>query len=82
MAKEKPVFTVRAGKIQGSVFRNESTNASGQVLVNYSVRIVKSYKDEKTGEWKETDYFFPDELPKVELVCRRCYGEIVMKIDK
>ncbi|HBG78955.1 MAG TPA: hypothetical protein DDW84_08995 [Phycisphaerales bacterium] len=60
--KQKPVLEIRSGKIKASVWEREKTLQSGQKVIDYSIKVVKSYHDDKTKEWKETDCFFPDEL--------------------
>ncbi len=47
---------------------------SGQVF--YTTSIVRSYND--GNEWKETNTFMPDHLPKLELVVREAFKFICM----
>ena len=76
----KPVKTFRAGGCQASVWRNESEQ-DGQTVVRHSIRIQKNYRTED-GQWKTSDYLFPDECPKMELVLRKAFEFISLREDK
>lgn len=78
MSENKPIKEFRAGKIKGAIWREEKSNDKG-TFVNYSISITKSYKDKDT--WKETTTFFPDDLPKLEIVTKACYAFIVLKSE-
>jgi len=60
MAGKAPIFTVRVGSIQFSVWENET--AKGPMR---SVTINKSYKDGET--WKTTQSFKVQDMPLIEL---------------
>ena len=81
----QPTKEFRAGasnaSISASVWRNEEPQQDGNVRVRHSVKIQKRYRD-KDGTWKDSDYFFPEDLPKVELVIRKCYEFISLKESK
>ena len=78
--KDKPVKSFSAGKIQVSIWRQE-INKDGQTIVRHSVRIQKQYKDDK-GEWQNTDYYFPEELAKLESLVRKAFDFILVKESK
>jgi hypothetical protein len=79
-SNSKPVKSFSAGNIQASVWRNE-IEQDGQIVVRHSVRIQKQYKNDK-GEWQNTDYYFPEELPKLESVARKAFDFILVKESK
>ena len=60
MSGSKPIFTVRVGAIQFSVWENETTKGPMR-----SVTINKSYKDGET--WKTTQSFKVQDMPLIEL---------------
>ena len=76
----KPIKSFSAGNIQASVWRNE-VEQDKQIVVRHSVRIQKQYKNDK-GEWQNTDYYFPEELPKLESVVRKAFDFILVKESK
>jgi len=76
----KPVKSFKAGTIQASIWRKE-TEKDGQTVVQYSVRIQKQYKNDK-DEWQNTDYYFPEELAKLESVVRKAFDFISVKESK
>lgn len=61
MANKAPVFTVRVGGIQLSVWSNETEKG-----VMNSITMDKSYKD-KAGKWQTTKSFKGNDLPLIEL---------------
>ena len=40
----------------------------------------KRYRDEKSGQWKTTTYFRPDELPKLALVATKAYEHLTLRM--
>ena len=53
--------------------------AIGRSVAQHSIRIQKRYRDEKSGEWKTTTYFRPDELPKLALVVSKTYEHLMLR---
>ncbi len=77
MSQNKPIKTYRAGRIQASIWKNEKER-NGQTMLQHSIRIQKQFKKED-GEYQNTDYFFPDDLPKLNLVSQKAYEYIKLK---
>ena len=77
----QPTKEFRAGAISASVWRNEEPQQDGSVRVRHSVKIQKRYRD-KDGAWQDSDYFFPEDLPKLELVVRKAFEYISLKESK
>lgn len=75
---QQPVKEYRSGSISSAIWRNE-TDRDGKTVVQHSVRVRKHYRDRVTGEWRESDYLFPDDLPRVQLVLAKCYEFIVLQ---
>jgi len=78
--KPKPIKAFSAGSIEVSIWRQE-IDKNGQTIVRHSAKIQKQYKNEK-GEWKNTDYFFPEELAKLESLVRKAFDFILVKESK
>ncbi len=76
----KPVKSFSAGSIQASIWKKE-TEKDGQTVVRYSVRIQKQFKNDK-GEFQNTDYYFPEELSRLESVVRKAFDFISVKESK
>lgn len=74
---KKPEKEFRAGAISASVWRN-SVNQGDQEVERFSVRIQKRFKAKDSEEWKNTDYYFPEDLPKLEAVVRKAYDYITV----
>ena len=75
--KSKPVKSFSAGNIQVSIWRQE-VDKGGQIRVRHSVKIQKQYKNDK-DEWTNTDYYFPEELAKLESLVRKAFDFITVK---
>ncbi len=64
---QKPATTIRAGGVKATVWENHTNDGN----IYYSISLSRSYKDGE--EWKETNSYFRDDLPKVELVTRKAF---------
>lgn len=62
-----PAKTIRAGNVKATIWENHTD--AGDTY--YSVSTTRSYKD--GDQWKETNSFYRDDLPKLELVTRKAY---------
>ena len=75
---EKPTNEFRAGTVVAAIWtKNAALN--GRSVPQHSIRIQKRYRDEKSGEWKTTTYFRPDELPKLGLVVSKAYEHLMLR---
>jgi hypothetical protein len=74
--KSKPIKSFRAGKVEASIWRNE-VDKDGQKSLRYSIRIQKRFRKDD-GSYESTDYFFPDELPKLAALARRAFEFCVL----
>jgi hypothetical protein len=71
-----PVKTIRCGSIQASVWSN-SAEYKNTLVEKLTVKIQKSYK--KDNEWKNTQVFTIEDLPKVSIVAMEVYKYIRLK---
>jgi len=66
---DKPSKVFRIGSIKASIWVQHSE--SGRP---YSVtKLVRTYKDKATDQWKETSSFSGDDLPKIELAVKKAF---------
>lgn len=78
---QKPVREFRAsggGTVTAAVWRNEHER-DGQLMVTYSIGLRKRYYDRDSETWKDSDYFFPEDLPKLRLVIDKAYEYAVLR---
>ena len=81
MAKEnKPIKDFRAGNIQAGIWRNE-VEKDGQTVVRHCVHVQKRFRKDD-GSYENTDYFFPDDLPRLALVAQKAYEYIILSESK
>src|ERR1035438_10190973 len=68
----RPVATFKQGGVEVSVWRNPTEKGD---MFNTTIR--NSYKDDKSGEWKETTSFSPTDLAVVSQLTSQAFQEIV-----
>jgi len=76
----KPEKKYRAGQVSATVWKNTKEveiNGEKQNKDFYSVQVEKSYKD--GDDWKSTNNFNQNDLPKFSLVVEMAYKYISMK---
>lgn len=79
---QKPKKKFKCGGVTASVWENsaEVMRDGNKVMSTFETIVVeRTYKD-KDGEWKKTNNFRKNDLPKVSLVTQKAY-EFVM-LDK
>jgi hypothetical protein len=73
---QPPEKTFRAGTVSASIWRKE-VEQNGRKVVQHSIRIQKRYRD-KEGKWQNTDYFFPNDLPRLQLVVEKAFEYVAL----
>jgi len=72
-----PIKEFRAGNIKAAIWKDERED-QGRTVTRHSVKIQKRFFDKRTGEWQDTDYFFPNDLPRLCLVAERAFEHIAL----
>lgn len=75
---KQPDKEFRAGTIVAAVWET-TTTINGRSVPQHSIRIQKRYRDERSGQWKSTTYFRPDDLPKLALVVNKVYEDVMLR---
>ena len=73
---QKPEKKFSCGPISASIWANTKT-VTGETVKFYSVTINKAFKEDE--EWKHTNSFDVEDLPKVVLVANEVYKYIKLK---
>jgi hypothetical protein len=68
---QRPVATFKQGGLEVSVWKNQTKSSD---LFNTTIR--NSYKDDKSGEWKETTSFSPTDLAVLSQLASQSFQEI------
>lgn len=76
--KERPIKEFRAGTVTASIWTSEPAT-NGHPAPQHTIRLQKRYRDDRSGQWKTTTYFRPDELPKVALVATRAFEFLTLR---
>lgn len=74
--KRPPDQEYRAGSVRASIWAEE-VEQDGRRFRNHTIKIDKRYRDE-AGEWKSTQYFFPNDLPRLALVASKAFEYAVL----
>jgi hypothetical protein len=69
---DRPVASFRQGGVEVNVWKNETAN--GEM---FNTTITNSYRDHKTGEWRETGSYSPEELAILVQLSTQAFQEIV-----
>jgi len=72
-AKKKPIRVIRCRGLEAAVWR-DTRNKDGREIDVYSIKISKSYKDKNTGEWKNTDFLYLEDLPRLATLANETYA--------
>ena len=73
---QKPEKRFHCGPISASIWANTKT-VNGETVKFYSVTINKAYKEDE--DWKHTNSFSIEDLPKVALIANEAYKYIRLK---
>ncbi|MDF1816416.1 MAG: hypothetical protein P1V20_29720 [Verrucomicrobiales bacterium] len=73
---QRPETSFRAGGVKATVWSNQTKDGN----TYFSVSLSRSYKD--GDEWKETNTYYRDDLPKIEMVSRKAFEFIHMEAEK
>ena len=74
-----PEKKFRAGAISATIWQNEGQNREGEKVAYRTISLERGYKDKKTGEWKSTNSYRINDLPRAALVLEKAYEYLVMK---
>ena len=69
----KPNKRFRCGAISASLWLKDKV-IEGKIVEHYSISITKSYKD--GDDWKHTNSFSTEDLPKIALLANEAYKYI------
>jgi len=74
-----PINEFRARGLSVTIWENDGQTRDGQPVKLRSITLKKSYKDQETGEWKDSNTYFPDDLPRLRLLLGKAYESILLR---
>ena len=74
----KPIKEFRAGTAVAAIWVSKAA-VKGRSTAQHSIRVQKRYRDDRSGQWKTTTYFRPDEPPELSLVVSRAYEFLTLR---
>ncbi len=75
--RQKPLRVIRCGRLEAAVWR-DTRNKDGREIDVYSIKISKSYKDKNTGNWKNTDWLYLEDLPRLATLANETYRQLCL----
>ncbi|MCL4215943.1 MAG: hypothetical protein KJ052_02910 [Candidatus Hydrogenedentes bacterium] len=81
MENNKPEMKVKVGAVSASVWKRTHTTKDGRKFESRQVSLDRTYKDAK-GEWKSTNNYDINDVPKAILALSRAYEHIATKSDE
>lgn len=63
--RQRPAHEVRLGRVKGAIWANATDQG-----VRYGVSLTRLYKDDQSGEWRNSTSFGRDDLLLVAQVCQ------------
>ena len=72
---QPPAKIFRSGPIKFSVWLNTITR-DGKEVKSYAFKISRVFRDKNSGDWKNTNRFFIDDLPRVAMLATRIWSEL------
>lgn len=76
-SNKKPAQTFRMGAVKATIWANQVDDKTF-----YGVTFSRGYKDKKTDEWKDSDSFGRDDLPRIEKLAALAYAWIFAESAK
>jgi hypothetical protein len=73
----RPEKKIRAGAITATIWQNQGQSKNGEPVTYRTISLERNYKD-KNDEWKSTNSFRLNDLPKVALVSQKAYEYLVI----
>lgn len=73
--KKNPIKVFRCGPVKAAIWFNSRITDDTLVEV-HAIKIDRSYKDRDSDEWKSTNIFNAEDLPKVATVAMEAYKAI------
>jgi len=73
----QPVKKLRINNISAAIFANE-IEKDNEKHTRYSVQIQKQFRRDD-GSWQLTNTYFPEELPKIQLLAAKSYEFIALQ---
>lgn len=77
-SENKPEKKFRAGAISATIWLNEGQTKDGKLAQYRTISLERGYKD-KNDEWKSTNSFRINDLPRAALVLNEAYRYLVLK---
>lgn len=78
---QRPVKKFQAGAVGASIWQR-TVKQDGREVQQFSVSIQKRYREKKSGNWQDSDSFFPNDLPRVEMVVRKAFEWITLNASE
>ncbi|MAG08440.1 hypothetical protein CMO89_03130 [Candidatus Woesearchaeota archaeon] len=76
--KNMPEKKFRAGAVCATIWENMGKTKEGEPTAYKTISVERNYKD-KNDEWKSTNSFRVNDLPRLSLVLSKAYEHVALK---
>jgi len=73
-----PVKEFRVGAVSAAIWRNES-QVHGRLVTRHSVKVHKRYFDKQEQVFRNSEYLFPNDLPRLQVVVQKAFEFCMLK---
>lgn len=73
-----PKKKYRAGAISATVWENKGKTIEGKENSYNTISLERVYQD-REGNWKSTNSFRINDLPKIQVLMQKAFGDLVLK---
>jgi hypothetical protein len=74
----RPIRKFRAGRLQLAIWERDGRTRSGQAIKLHRITLNKRYRVKGTDEWKDSNSFFLDDLPRLRLLLDKAYEHLLL----
>jgi hypothetical protein len=82
MAGSPPTFKLEAFPLRVAVWETERMGSNGKPWKSYSVKLTRTYKNDKTGKWEETPSLGDKDLLAASALLLEVWRTIAVKEGK
>lgn len=81
VVKKNPIKVFSCGAVKAAIWLGSRIIDDDLIEIHY-IKIDKSYKDKDSSEWKYTNTFNAEDLPKVSVVAMEVYKFLRIKVSE
>jgi hypothetical protein len=76
--RKSPHVVLSCGAVNGAAWVDDRV-IGDEVVEVHSIKFDRSYKDKNDGQWKHTEVFYTEDLPKLAMVATELYRRLRLR---